>query len=104
MSRYAFFATGWPLPGAGSHRASCNGGLPGVDWAWLALLVGVLPGGGVSWLWLMVSRGTVLRWHRDLLGRRWARGSRRRRPGRVPTCRRVKELVLRLARENPVWG
>jgi putative transposase len=74
------------------------------DRAWLALLVGGLPEGGLSRLRLIVAPGTVLRWHRDLLCRRWARRSRRRRPGRSSTHRGVKELVLRLARENPAWG
>lgn len=74
------------------------------DRAWLALLVGVLPAGGLSRLRLIVTPGTVLRWHRDLLRRRWSRRSRRKRPGRPPTHRRVKELVVRLARENPAWG
>ena len=41
--------------------------------------------------------------HRDLLRRRWARRSRRR-PGRPPTHRNIKALVLRMARENPGWG
>jgi putative transposase len=71
---------------------------------WLALLVGMLPAAGLSRLRLIVTPGTVLRWHRDLLRRRWARRSRRKRPGRPPTCRAVKDLVLRLARENPSWG
>jgi hypothetical protein len=74
------------------------------DRAWLALLVGVLPAGGVARLRLIVAPGTVLRWHRDLLRRHWARRSRRKRPGRPVTHRRVKELVLRLALENPSWG
>jgi putative transposase len=74
------------------------------DRAWLAKLVGVLPAGGLSRLRLIVTPGTVLRWHRDLLRRRWSRRSRGERPGRPPTCCRVKELVLRLARENRSWG
>ena len=47
---------------------------------------------------------TVLRWHRDLLARRHAHLSRPKRPGRPPTVRSVRVLVLRLARENPSWG
>ena len=61
------------------------------DRAWLGLLVGLLPA------------DRLLRWHRDLLRRRWARRSRRR-PGRPPTHRNIKALVLRMARENPGWG
>jgi hypothetical protein len=46
----------------------------------------------------------VLRWHRDLLARRHADLCRPKRPGRPPTVRSVRVLVLRLARENPSWG
>jgi transposase InsO family protein len=45
-----------------------------------------------------------LRWHRDLIRRRHAARSRRKRPGRPPTRRAIQSLVLRLARENPSWG
>jgi transposase InsO family protein len=46
----------------------------------------------------------VLRWHRDLIARRHARRSRPKRPGRPPTIRSIRRLVLRLARENTGWG
>jgi hypothetical protein len=55
------------------------------DRAWLALLVGVMPEGGIPRLRLIVTPGTVLRWHRDMLRRRWSRRARRKRPGRRPT-------------------
>jgi putative transposase len=45
-----------------------------------------------------------LRWHRDILRRRWARRSRCGRTGRPPTRCNVVSLVLRLARENESWG
>jgi transposase len=47
---------------------------------------------------------TVLRWHRDVVQRRWAARSRRGRTGRPATRRNVKALVLRLAGESPEWG
>src|SRR5450631_1929034 len=53
---------------------------------------------------LIVSPGTILRWHRDIVRRRWARLSRRGRSGRPPTHRKVRSVVLRLARENASWG
>jgi transposase InsO family protein len=53
---------------------------------------------------LLVRPDTVLRWHRDLLARRHAARSRPRRPGRPRTVRSIRQLVLRLARENPCWG
>jgi putative transposase len=52
---------------------------------------------------LIVTPGTILRWHRDIV-RRWARRSRRGRSGRPATHRRVRSAVLRLARENESWG
>jgi transposase InsO family protein len=45
-----------------------------------------------------------LRWHRDLVARRHAARSRPRHPGRPRTVCSIRQLVLRLARENPGWG
>ena len=74
------------------------------DRAWLSLLAGLLPHAHLARLRLIVTPGTLIRWHRDLLRRRWARRSRRKRPGRPPTHQRIRTLVLRLARENSSWG
>jgi transposase InsO family protein len=49
-----------------------------------------------------VRPATLLRWHRQLVRRRWTYPHRP--PGRPPFDRRVQALVLRLARENPAWG
>jgi putative transposase len=53
---------------------------------------------------LLVRPDTVLRWHRDLVRKRHAAGSRPRRWGRPRTVRSIRALVLRLVRENPAWG
>jgi transposase len=53
---------------------------------------------------LVVTPATILRWHRDIVRRRWARRSRRGRSGRPPVRREVRSVVLRLARENESWG
>lgn len=53
---------------------------------------------------LLVSPDTVLRWHRDLMKRRHAQASWRRRPGRPRTVASVRQLVLRLAADNSSWG
>jgi transposase len=50
-----------------------------------------------------VTPATILRWHRDLVARKWDYASRRR-PGRPSTGTSVKTLVVRMAWENPAWG
>jgi hypothetical protein len=50
----------------------------------------------------LVSPRTLLRWHAQLVARRWTYPHRR--PGRPPTALPIRTLVLRMARENPRWG
>jgi putative transposase len=50
----------------------------------------------------IVTPATVLRWHRDLVTRRWTQS--RRRTGGRSTASELRQLVLRLASENPTWG
>ena len=45
-----------------------------------------------------------MRWHRDIIRRRWAARSIRGKTGRPAARRNIRALVLRLARENPGWG
>jgi len=74
------------------------------DRAWLALLAGTLPIDRLTGMRLIVTPATIMRWHRDVVRRRWARLSRQGRPGRPATRRNVRSVVLRLARESESWG
>jgi putative transposase len=72
------------------------------DRAVLAALARVLPGSRLRQLLLIVSPRTLLRWHADLVRRRWS--FPRRGPGRPRTAAAVRALVLEMARDNPGWG
>jgi hypothetical protein len=50
----------------------------------------------------LVTPATLLRWHRRLLARRWTYAHRS--PGRLPLEPQLRELIVRLARENQHWG
>jgi putative transposase len=70
------------------------------DRAILAAFARALPGSASAGL--SVRPVTLLRWHRQLVRRRWTYPHSRL--GRPPLDSRVQALVLRLARENPGWG
>jgi putative transposase len=55
-----------------------------------------------DWVAFSIKPETLLRWHRQLIAHRWTYVHRR--PGRPPLERSLRELILRLARENPHWG
>ena len=80
-------------------------GTPKLSWADRAILPALarlLPGCHLRLLRLIVSPRTLLRWHADLVRRRWVYP--RRSPGRPRTAQAIRALVLEMARENPGWG
>jgi putative transposase len=69
------------------------------DRAILAALARLLSGGALRQLRLIISPRSLLRWHADLVRRRWAYP--RRTPGRPRTAAAIRALVLEMARDNP---
>jgi transposase InsO family protein len=50
----------------------------------------------------IVTPDTLLRWHRRRIARHWTQPTQN--PGRPSTPTELRQLVLRLAAENPTWG
>jgi putative transposase len=51
---------------------------------------------------LFVTPATLLRWHADVITRRWT--GKRQRCGRPPTSPPLRRVIVRMAAENPGWG
>jgi hypothetical protein len=71
------------------------------DRLFLAALSRVLPRGRCSAF--VVSPQTLLRWHRELVRRKWT-FRRKSIGGRPPITADVRDLILQMGRENPRWG
>jgi hypothetical protein len=55
------------------------------------------------WSCFLVTPATLVRWHRELVRKKWTYGKTGLR-GRPPIDPEVRELVLKIAKENPRWG
>jgi len=72
------------------------------DRVWFAALARLLP--RKRWPEIFpVTPATLLAWHRRLAAKKYDT-SKQRKPGRLPTARSIARLVVRLAKENPLWG
>src|SRR5260370_25643023 len=81
--------------------------IKGVHWSpgdrmVLAALRESIPRSG--WAGLLVKPETVLGWHRALVRRKWAAYRGRPRRGRPPISAECRQLIVRMAHENPSWG
>ena len=73
------------------ERPRAHSRLTWPDRAWLALLAGTVPAERRAAMRVIVAPGTIVRWHRDIVRRRWARLSPRGGPGvrpRIAGCGR----------------
>ena len=78
---------------------------PRLSWADRAVLAALtrrLSAAHRRQLSLIVTPRTLLRWHADLVRRRWTYA--RRTAGRPRTSPAIRRLVVEMARDNPTWG
>ena len=52
----------------------------------------------------IVTPDTILRWHRELVAKKWDHSDKRKTVGRPAIHHVIVDLILRLAKENPTWG
>ena len=70
-----------------------------IFWVWLSRIWS----GWRSCL-LIVKPETVIGWHRQSFRLYWRWKSRKRNPGRPKTAAEIRQLIRRMAQENPTWG
>ncbi len=52
----------------------------------------------------IVTPDTILRWHRELVAKKWDHSEKRKSVGRPRIRQIIVDLILRFAKENPTWG
>jgi transposase InsO family protein len=52
----------------------------------------------------IVTPDTILRWHRELVAKKWDHSEKRKSVGRPRIRQVIVDLILRFAKENPSWG
>jgi putative transposase len=52
----------------------------------------------------IVTPDTILRWHRELVAKKWDHSDKRTTIGRPRIRQVIVDSILRFARENPTWG
>ena len=80
---------------------------PKLNWAdraLLATLLSVIPKARRHGLRLLITPDTILRWHRNIVRRRWSTRSRRGNSGRPATRRNIRALVCRRSPREPRMG
>ena len=71
-----------------------------IDKAFLAACSRALP--RVRWGSFIVAPSTLLRWHRELVARKWTYKAKK--AGRPPVDTELEALIVRMAKDNPGWG
>ena len=90
------------------RTASLRRGSKGGDCDWMTPSGAALPNWGSAWasragqVATIVTPDTILRWHRQLVARKWTYV--RVRGGRPGLQAHLRALVVRMATENPTWG
>jgi hypothetical protein len=78
------------------ERPGAHSRLTWPDRAWLAPLAGTVPAERLAAMRLIVTPGTIMRWHRDIVRRRWALG-------RAGAALGARQRIARCGRRCSDW-